>query len=358
MKNYLFITLFLILGMLIGCNNKKHAEELQTFQVSSPLVKDTLINKEFVCQIRSIQHIELRSLEKGYLERIYVDEGQFVKKGQLLFQIKPNIYRAEAQKSQSEVDFAKIEYANNKALVEKNIISKSELALSAAKLAKARAELDMARTHLSFTQIRAPFDGIIGRFEEVRVGSLLDESELLTTLSDNSKMWVYFNVPEVQYFDYMMDKQGKKNVKLKLANNEIYSEIGFIETIESDFSNTSGNIAFRASFKNPNQLLRYGQTGNVLWPKVFKNAVIIPQKATFEILDKKFVFVVNKDSILETREIQVESELSNIFLLKSGLNPTDKILLEGQKKVNNGDKIKYKFLQPKEVLNNLNLYAN
>src|SRR5262249_55059296 len=155
-----------------------------------------------------IQHIELRSLEKGYLQKKYVDEGQFVHQGQMLFQIKPNVYKADVQKSQAEVDLAKIELKNNKALVEKNIISKSESAMSAAKLAKSEAELEMSETHLGFTEIRAPFNGLVGKFGDIRTGSLLDEGDLLTTLSDTHKMWVYFNVPEAQYLNYMKNKRN------------------------------------------------------------------------------------------------------------------------------------------------------
>jgi membrane fusion protein (multidrug efflux system) len=328
--------------------------------VSKPLVQDVMLNDEYVCQIRSIQHIELRSLEKGYLQKKYVDEGQLVRQGQLLFQIKPNVYRADVQKSGAEVALARIELQNNQALVEKDIISKSESAMSAAKLAKAQAELEMAETHLGFTEIRAPFNGLVGKFGDIRTGSLLDEGDLLTTLSDNHKMWVYFNVPEAQYLNYMKNKRKNiaQTVQLKLANNELYPQSGTIETIESDFSNTSGNIAFRASFNNPQTLLRHGETGTILWPKLIKKAIVIPQKSTFEILDKKFVLVVDQNGILHEREIVVAEEAPNIFILKSGLKPGEMFLLERQNKIYKGDKIKYKMMDPQTVIKNLDLYAN
>lgn len=351
--------LSILVVLLASCKEKNKEEQDAVFMVSSPFKTDTIINEEYVCQIRAIQHIELRVLEKGYLQKIFVDEGQFVKKGQLLFQIKPNIYQAETKKSEAELEFANIEYENNKALLAKNIVSKSELALSSANLAKSKAELELAKTHLGFTEIRAPFDGIVGRFEDVREGSLLDEGDLLTKLSDNSKMWVYFNVPEANYLEYMKHKQNThQSVQLKLANNDVFNQIGVIETIESDFSNTSGNIAFRAAFNNPEKLLRYGQTGTILLPKTIKNTLIIPQKSTFEILDKKFVYLINEQGVLRAQEIEVESELSNIFLIKSGLSPNDKYLLEGQKKVSKGYKIEYKFISPTQVISHLDLYAN
>lgn len=360
-KKLTFLYSFLMILFLTGCQSPHESKVIEyTYPVSKPLVKDMKLNDEYVCQIRAIQHIELRSLEKGYLQKKYVDEGQLVRLGQRLFQIKPNIYKADVEKSQAEVEFAKIELQNNKALVEKDVISKTESTMSAAKLAKAEAELEMSETHLGFTEIRAPFNGLVGKFGDIRTGSLLDEGELLTTLSDNHKMWVYFNVPEVQYLNYMKNKRKNisQQVHLKLANKEVYPEVGNIETIESDFSNTSGNIAFRAGFNNPHSLLRHGETGNILWPKLIKKAIVIPQKSTFDILDKKFVLVVDKKGILHEREIVVAEEAPNIFILKSGLSPDEMFLLERQNNIYKGDKIKYKMMDPQSVIKNLDLYAN
>lgn len=360
-KKLIFIYSTLVILFLTGCQSPHESKEIEnTYQVSKPLVKDMKLNDEYVCQIRAIQHIELRSLEKGYLQKKYIDEGQFVRKGQMLFQIKPNIYKADVDKSQAEVDLAKIELQNNNALVAKDIISKTESAMSAAKLAKSEAELEMSEAHLGFTEVRAPFNGLVGKFGDIRTGSLLDEGDLLTTLSDNHKMWVYFNVPEARYLNYMKNKRKNisQAVQLKMANQEVYPEAGKIETIESDFSNTSGNIAFRAGFNNPHLLLRHGETGNILWPKVIKNAIIIPQKSTFEVLDKKFILVVDKKGVLHEREIEVAEEAPHIFILKSGISPNEMYLIEGQNKLSRGDKIKYKILDPQTVIKNLDLYAN
>lgn len=338
-----------------------HDEEAShtTYQVSKPLVKDLTLNDEYVCQIRAIQHIEIRSLEKGYLQNILVDEGQAVHKGQLLFQIKPTVYQADVQKSEAEVELSKIELQNNQALVEKDIISPTEAAMSAAKLNKVQAELELAKTHLGFTEIRAPFDGLIGRFGDVRLGSLLEENELLTTLSDTHRLWVYFNVPEAVYLNYMQNKQkgGSQNVQLELANKEIYPEPGKIEVIQSDFNSTSGNIAFRASFNNPHGLLRYGQTGTILWPKKIGQAVIVPQKSTYEILDKRFISVVDKSGVIHEREIKVAREEPNIYIVASGIKPDEMFLLERQNKLEKGDKIHYQLIEPKVAIENLKLYA-
>lgn len=330
-----------------------------TYQVSKPLVKDLTLNDEYVCQIRAIQHIEIRSLEKGYLQNVLVDEGETVHQGQLLFQIKPTVYEADVQKSEAEVELSKIELQNNQALAEKDIISSTEAAMSAAKLAKVEAELALAKTHLGFTEIRAPFDGLIGRFGDIRLGSLLEENQLLTTLSDTHRLWVYFNVPESQYLDYM-EKRRKgvsQNVQLELANKEIYPETGMIEAIQSDFNSTSGNVAFRASFSNPNALLRYGQTGKILWPKKTNQSVIVPQKSTFEVLDKRFIFVVDKTGVIHERVIKVASEEPNVYIVASGITPDEMFLLERQNKLDKGDKIRYKLIDPKRAFEDLNLYA-
>lgn len=329
---------------IASCKQAEHKKEEATkFIVTSPQQKDTVIYQEYVSQIRSIQHIELRTLEKGYLQKIYVDEGQAVKKGQLLFQIMPIVYQAEAQKAQAELTTAAVEYQNTKLLADSNIVSKNELALGRARLERARAELNLSKAHLSFTQIRAPFDGIIGKFNDVRLGSLLDEGELLTTLSDNNKVWVYFNVQETEYLNFATQQTADKpvNVKLQMANNALFDKEGVIETIEADFNNETGNIAFRATFANPNRILRHGETGNILMPTALKNALLIPQKATFEILDRKYVYVVNKDNKVVAREITIQQELPHIYVVTEGLKPTDKILVEGIRKVKNGDQIHY-----------------
>lgn len=342
-----------------GCESKKEEKEAKTqFLVTTPLRKDTTITKEYVSQIHAISHIELRALEKGYLQKIFVDEGQFVRKGQPMFQIMPMLYEAEQQKAQAEANFAEIEYRNTKALADSNVVSKNELALAKAKWDKAKAELSLAQVHLGFTSINAPFDGIMDHFQ-VRLGSLVGEGDLLTTLSDNSKMWVYFNVPEAEYLDYKTrsEKEGMLKVGLLMANNKFFEYPGVVETIEADFNNQTGNIAFRATFPNPKKLLRHGETGNIQVVVPLKNALLIPQKATFEVLEKKYVYVVDKNNVIRSREITVAAELPHIFAVQAGLKEDDKILLEGLRQVHENEKIHTKFVQPASVISNLSLYA-
>lgn len=352
--------LFGLCALLVhtSCKTKKEEKEEATKLVAtSPVKADTTLSKEYVCQIRSIQHIELRAQERGYLQRIYVDEGQFVRKGQLLFQIMPNLYEAEAQKAAAEANFAEVEYQNTKRLADSNIVSASELRMAKAKLDKANAELSLAKVHLQFTEIRAPFDGIIDRFL-VRQGSLVDEGELLTSLSDNSKMWVYFNVPEAEYLFYAANhKINKQQVQLITAANQLFPHPGIVETIEADFDNETGNIPFRATFPNPNGLLRFGETGNIRITEPIKNAILVPQKATFEVLDKRYVYVIDKDNRVKTREIGVAAEMEDLFVVSTGLNEGEKILLEGIRKVKEDDKIAYEFLDPKQVIGHLKVHA-
>lgn len=344
---------------LTGCHSEKEEKESEVkFLATSPLKKDTTVSRNYVCQIHSIQHIELRALEKGYLQNIYVDEGQFVKKGQMMFQIMPLIYNAELQKAQAEANFADIEYQNTKQLSEKNVVSPNELALAKAKLDKAKAELSLAQTHLQFTEIRAPFDGIMDHFQ-VRLGSLINEGDLLSTLSDNSEMWVYFNVPEAEYLNYKAHttEENLLTVSLLMANNQMFDYTGVVKAIEADFNNETGNIAFRATFPNPKALLRHGETGNILMSIPIKNALIIPQKATYEILEKKYVFVIDKNDVVHSKEITIASEMPDLYIIKDGLSPNEKILLEGIRKVKDGDKITYAYEDPKTVLPKLRVYV-
>ena len=323
-----------------------------------PLLTDTSITEEYVCQIHAYQHIELRALEKGYLQDIYVDEGQKVKAGDLMFQIMPLLYKAEYQKAKAEADYVEIEYQNTKSLADSNIVAPNELALAKAKFEKAKAELDLAQVHLGFTEIRAPFDGLMDRFK-VRKGSLLDEGEFLTTLSDNSKMWVYFNVPEAEYLNLKskINPDSLMHVRLMMANQKLFNQDGIVETIEADFNNETGNIAFRATFENPEGLLRHGETGNILMRIPIKDALIIPQKATYEVLDKKYVYVINDENIIQPRQIVIAAEMLHIYAVSSGLSANERILIDGLRKVKNGDEIEYDLKDAKEVLTHLELFA-
>jgi membrane fusion protein (multidrug efflux system) len=341
---------------MTGCKTeKKEKEEAGKFTATSPLKADTSFTKEYVSQIQSIRNIEVRAQEKGYLESINVDEGQYVKAGQVMFRIMPKIFEAELVKAQASVKEAELEMLNTKILADKNIVSKTELAIAQAKLDEAKADEALAQLHLSFTEIKAPFDGTIDRIR-FKQGSLIDEGTLLTTLSDNRSMYAYFNVSEPEYLNFKAraNTKEKTEVSLLLANNQPHKYKGIVETIEGEFDNTTGNIAFRAKFPNPEMLLKHGETGKVQMTIPVNNALIIPQKATYELQDKVYVFVVDKNNIVKSRNITIKNVLPDLYVV-DGLSEDDKILLEGVQNAKDDDKIEYKYVDPKSVISGLQL---
>jgi membrane fusion protein (multidrug efflux system) len=334
-------------------------EERQKIVVTSPVVQDVVITQPYVCLIHSQRHIEVCALEGGYLQQILVKEGQAVKKGDLMFKILPTLYKARLDAELAEAELAQLEFNFTRALAEKKVVSQNEVALHKAKLAKAKAEAELAKAELNFTDVRAPFDGIVDRLHE-QLGSLIDEGDVLTTLSDNSVMWVYFNVPEARYLEYMADVDQHKQderIELVLADGSKFSETGKIGAIEAKFNNETGNIPFRADFPNPKRLLRHGQTGTVLLHRTLKDAIVIPQRATFELLDKRYVYVVGEDHVAHQRLITVQHELEDTFVIQSGLDANDKIVLEGVREVRDGDKVEYEYRAPDEVLVNQKYHA-
>lgn len=359
MQKTILYTGLCALWALASCTtHKENKEEAGKYIVTSPLSLDTSFTKEYVAQIRSVRNIELRAVEKGLLQNIYVDEGHAVQEGQTLFRVMPKFYEAELLKAQAEAKGAEIELENARTLAEKNIVSKNEQALAQAKLDQARAAISLAKLHLSFTQIRAPFAGTIDRIPK-KQGSLIDEGELLTSLSDNSQMFAYFNVSEPEYLDYQINIKDRADskVSLMLANGTMLDAKGDVEVIESEFNSETGNIAFRARFPNTDKLLRNGETGKVLMTVPLKHALIIPQKATYEIQDKKYVFVVDKNNALHAVNITIKGEMPDLYVVSSGLNENDRILLEGVQKVKEDEKIKYEYQKPNEVMAHLRLKA-
>lgn len=342
---------------ICGCRPAPQKHETEgVYAVTTPMRQDVELTREYVAQVRSIQHIEVRAQERGYLTGIFVDEGQLVEEDTKMFQIMPLIYRADLRRAEAEADMASIEFKNTKMLADKDIVSPAELSLAGAKLNRARAELDLARTHMRLTEIRAPFTGLMDRFV-VRLGSLVEEGDLLTTLSDNRKLWIYFNVPEAEYLDYQADAARGMKVRFRMANDRLFDQEGEVETIEADFDNTTGNIAFRATFANPTGLLRHGETGNVIVATSYPNAQLIPQKATFEVLDRRYVFVVDEQGIVRSRTISVAAELPHVFIVDGGLADSDRVLLEGLRKVQEGKRVEVKYEAPAEVFAQLKYHA-
>ena len=350
-KKLLMVVLAVV--SLAACKSKKETKEsVGKFTITSPLLIDTAFTKEYVAEIQSLQNVEIRAKVKGFIEKIYVDEGQKVKAGQLLFTIRPREYEAELLKAKAEVRKAEVELQNTKALADKNIVSKSELTLATAKLDGVRAEEALAELYVSYTKITAPYDGVIDRLK-LKSGSLIDEGTLLTTLSNNNEVFAYFNVSELEYLDYKNNSANKNNsVKLILANNQEHKFPGKIETIEGEFDKNTGSIAFRAKFPNPDYLLKHGETGRVQLNIVAKNAIIIPQKSTFELQDKIYVYVVDKNNIVRSRLINVSQKLTNMYVVESGLSVDDKIIYEGIQSAKENEAIQTTFITARAALSN------
>lgn len=340
-------------------HEEEHHEETHRIVATTPQSTSVTITQQYVCQIHSQRHIQVRALERGYLEAIPVKEGQTVKAGDLMFTVMPVLYQARLEAELAEAHLAQLEYNFSKKLFEDKVVSQNEVALNLAKVKKTEAKVKQAQAELNFATVKAPFDGIVDRLQHQQ-GSLVEEGECLTTLSDNSVMWVYFNVPEARYLEYMAElrqNQDDLQVELVLADGSKFPQVGRIGAIEADFNNQTGNIPFRADFPNPDRLLRHGQTGNILIHRVVTDAIVIPQRATFEILNKRYVFVVDQDDVAHQREIAIENELEDIFVLKKGLNVDEKIVLEGVRQVRDGDKVEYDALHSDQVVANLKYHA-
>ncbi|HWB09303.1 MAG TPA: efflux RND transporter periplasmic adaptor subunit [Pirellulales bacterium] len=359
--------LALICVSLPACNahREEHHAESHKIVATSPQSQAVTLTQQYVCQIHSQRHIKVRALKEGYLEAIRVKEGQQVKEDDPLFTVIPILYQKEAEAAEAEANVAKLELKYAEQLRKDNAISPNEVALIAAKLKRAQAKAELAKAALNFAAVKAPFDGIIDRLHHQQ-GALVEEGEVLTTLSDNSLMWVYFNVPEKRYLEYMTNLQQNKNLKIELllASGKKFDQIGTLDpahgkgAIEADFNNETGNIPFRADFANPDRLLRNGQTGTVLLSWVENDAIVIPQRATFEVLAKRYIYVIDEDNVAHQREITIENELEDLFVIKKGaVTVQDKIVLEGIRQVRDGDKVEFEDIRPDEVAANLKYHA-
>jgi membrane fusion protein, multidrug efflux system len=235
-------------------------------------------------------------------------------------------------------------------LVDKNVISKTELDVAEAKWIAALSKVDEAKSavstasiRLSYAHIRAPFDGIIDRIP-LKNGSLINEGSLLTTLSDNKEVYTYFNVSENEYLNYVkanLKTSASKNTKVKLilSDGSKYSHPGTIETVEGEIEPTTGSIAFRARFPNPDKILKHGASGKVIISTVVRDALFLPQKCVFEIQDKNYVFLVDSMNKVVMKSFIPKTRLENYYLIQSGLECGNNILYEGLQNIQDGNSI-------------------
>lgn len=334
-------------------NTKTESEE--TFPVVHPQVVDTVFIKEYVADIQSIRNVEIRTRVKGFIEKIHIDEGRPVREGQLLFtlggrELRENLLRTSAalKSLEAELKVAEVEWKNTRMLAEKKVVSNTELEMAIARkdaiearIEEARASVAIAKLNLSFAEIKAPFDGVINRIP-FKTGSVVAEGDLLTTISNNREVFAYYNVSEKEFIDVMKkDSLGEmEKVSLLMANNELFPYGGKVETVENEIDKATGNIAFRARFRNPEGFLKHGASGKILVKEEVKNALVIPQKSSFEIQDKVYVYVVDSTNMIRVRNIVPRLRLTHLYVVQSGLSTKDQVLYEGIQQVKEGLRIK------------------
>lgn len=350
----LLLPLF-ICGCMASSKDQPAQPEVPQLPVTRLQATDTVLQTPYVADMQAIRNVEIRTRVKGFLEHIYVDEGKSVQKGQLLFKINDEEFRVQLSKAKAELDNAiaaakatELELSRIKLLVDKKVVAKTELEVAETKLTADRATIDQARAtvqnaqnHVTYTSIRAPFDGIIDRIP-LKAGSLIEEGALLTDLSDISTMYAYFSFPENEYLKYQRTKTEKKSqdVKLVLADGSSYPYPGYIETVEGQIEQNTGSIDFRASFPNPQRLLRHGATAKLFISSKIDGAVLVPQTAVFDIQDKNYVYVVDQQNKLHMQSFVPLARLEHYFVVKDGLKPGERILFEGAQKVQDGMTIK------------------
>lgn len=359
MKNLIHLSCLAIMFLLCACHSKKETQVKPVYTATTPLVKSISLPQSYVANIASQRNIEVHSQQTGILQDVYVSEGQFVKAGQPLFRIAIVGANEEIAKAKAAAEQASIDLQNVTTLTDNKVLSNNAKRMATAKLKGAEADYQLAVLHKRLSLIRAPFSGILGRIPN-KAGSLVEPSDLLTSLSDNSKVFAYFNISETDYLDFRLhpERFSQTPLQLVLANGDVFPASGKILDIGGQFDSSTGTIAVRAVFSNANNLLRNGQTGTI---KLFiqkKNAILIPQEAVYELQDKKYVFVVDKNNIARQRAIKVDAEFTGAYVVSSGLQPTDRYLLDGIQKVNDGDKVRVSMVSPQASMKLDKLNAN
>jgi membrane fusion protein (multidrug efflux system) len=341
------------------------ANQVRDYKVLQLQPRDATLNTEYPASIQGQQNIEIRPRVDGYVEKIYVDEGAVVKRGQPLFRINAPQYEqdvrtaaASIKSAQADVSSANMAVERVRPLVEKDIVSKFELEsaqyayqAAVARLAQARAALANAQTNLGYTNVSSPVNGVVGSIP-FRLGSLVSSTtaEPLTTVSSIGNVFAYFAFNEKLLLEFTKDsphvsfaQRIKKlpPVSLILADGTLYNQQGHIETVNGLINVATGSVNVRATFPNPNGLIRSGSSATVRIPSAVKGAILVPQSATFELQDKRFVVAVGADSITHNVPIQIrENTAGQFFVVDSGLKAGDRIVLEGVATMKDGTKIK------------------
>ncbi len=373
---FIKLAIGIVLIAATSCSNKQKngqsgtAQQVKEYPVIAVKLQSTQLYKDYPTKLQGQQTVEIRSKIAGYIEQILVDEGAYVKKGQLLFRLNANDIQAMVRSSEAQVKVAEAEVytaqvnvEKTKPLVEKNIISKFDLQSvesaqksKEAQLAQARANLENANANLQYTRITSPAEGTIGTFP-YRVGSLVSSSSIepLTTVSNTENMYAYFSFNEKEFLTLTKGLEGKNlqekfaglpGVSLILADNSVYNQAGKIETASGLIDQQTGAVNIRAGFPNPEGLLRSGGSGLVRIPQHIDSAIIIPQKTAWELQGKHFVYVVGSDNKVHNTEIEVlVGNLKDSYVVTSGLKAGDQVVLEGIAALRNDTEIKPKLVE-------------
>ncbi|WP_118951638.1 efflux RND transporter periplasmic adaptor subunit [Taibaiella helva] len=350
------IPLLFIYACSSSSASKQAGNPLKAYPVSQVLQKDTSFHVQYVADIQARKNIEILARVSGILEHIYVDEGDAVRKGQLLFTINDDELQIALSKTNAALNNAKadarvaeVELQRVQRLVDKKIVAKSELELAEARLNAFRAKIEEARSEkeavqkrISYTRITSPFDGVIDRLP-LKEGSYLSEHSSLTTISDIRSVLAYFNVSENEYLRLAREnKEGLPHaeVRLLLADGSLYPIKGKIEANGSEIDDNTGSIAFRADFPNPDKVLKHGASGTVLISSPAASVLMVPQQSVLEIQDKNYVYVLDKENKVRMKSFQPAGRIGDYYIIESGLSPQDKIVLEGIQTISNGEQIR------------------
>lgn len=361
MKKIAYLAIALALCACSG-NKTQMPAASNDFAVETVQATDATLTTSYPATIKGVQDIEIRPKIAGHITKVLVDEGDFVRAGQPLFLIDRVQYEAMVKSAQAAINVVRTNIAtqqltvnNKKQLLDKQIISKydydvanNQLQTLKAQLAQCEASLVEAKNNLRYCTITSPADGVIGAIP-YRVGSLVNSSmaEPLTTVSNISKVYAYFSMTEKQMLAFTKGNGGIKNamdsmpaVMLVMADGTQYDKSGAITAISGVIDPATGSVQVRATFDNAERILRSGGTGSVLMPTRAAGAILVPQKATFEIQDKKFTYVVGSDNVIKSREIQVlpQNDGTN-YVVTGGLRPGERIVVDGVNQLKDGQKI-------------------
>ncbi|WP_267401961.1 MULTISPECIES: efflux RND transporter periplasmic adaptor subunit [unclassified Chryseobacterium] len=354
-----------------GSNTPPPAPELPVYTI---ITSPATTYQEFPTALEGKNNVEIRSQVDGYLDKIYVEEGAYVRAGQPLFKIDSRTYgeqmnmaSANLQAANANIQKAKVEVDRLEPLVAAKVVSdvqlrtaKANYAAAVAAASQAKASVGSAKINVGFTTITAPVSGYIGRIP-YKKGSLISRTDVnpLTLLSDISEIYAYFSLSELDFIAFQNKYPGATlNEKLKnmpmvdlvIADNSIYPEKGKMSIVDGQFDKTTGAISVRAVFPNANGTLRTGNTGRVRMPQLMSNAVVIPQESTFEIQDKTYVYVVGKDQKVASKPIKISGKTENYYFISEGVSAGDKIVYTGLGSLKDGVSIKPKAISSDSLL--------